>query len=75
MSSHDDRTARRAGFYLRLPYDWRRPTLARLRARMWNADDPRVLTPKTYGWGLGVNLYWFRHPVRRMRGRRAGPFR
>ena len=23
--------------------------------RAWNPDDPRILTPKTFGWGLGVN--------------------
>jgi hypothetical protein len=30
-----------------------------------------VLTPKAYGWGLGVNAYWLLHPLRwcRARGR------
>jgi hypothetical protein len=44
------------GHFLRIPYDWRRPTLARLRQRWWNADDPRIITPKSYGWGYDVNL-------------------
>jgi hypothetical protein len=45
------------GTLLRLPYDWRRPTWVRLKARAWNADDPRMLTPKTFGWGLSINLH------------------
>jgi hypothetical protein len=72
MSSHADQDGRRAqGRFWRLPYDWRRPTRARLRERAWNPDDVRVLTPKTYGWGLGVNFYWLCHPVRFGRARRA----
>jgi hypothetical protein len=73
MSDHDDDAApvpqpqgRRAG----LPYDFRRPTTPRIRARAWNPDDPRILTPKTFGWGLGVNFYWLVHPVRLVRARR-----
>jgi hypothetical protein len=61
---------RRTGRWLRLPYDWRRPTRRRLRERAWNPDDPRLLTPKTYGWGLGVNAYWLVHPLRWRRARR-----
>jgi hypothetical protein len=33
-------------------------------------DDPRVLTPETFGWGLGLNCYWLLHPVRLVRARR-----
>jgi hypothetical protein len=47
---------RRTGTFLGVPYDWRRPTLARVRARWWNRDDRRVLTPKSWGWGYDVNL-------------------
>ncbi|HEY7488939.1 MAG TPA: DUF5808 domain-containing protein [Streptosporangiaceae bacterium] len=56
--------------FLGLPYDLRRPTARRLRSRAWNPDDPRILTPKTYGWGLGVNFYWMVHQVRFWRARR-----
>jgi len=54
MSGHDGdgrRVPQPQGTYAGLPYDWRRPSLARARARLWNPDDPRVLTPKSYGWG------------------------
>jgi hypothetical protein len=46
----------RTGTFLRVPYDWRRPTLARVRERMWNVEDRRVFTPKVFGWGYDVNL-------------------
>jgi Family of unknown function (DUF5808) len=71
MSEHDDAAEpepqRRLGG---LPYDFRRPTAARVRARAWNPDDPRVLTPKTFGWGFGLNFYWVLHPLRLVRARR-----
>jgi hypothetical protein len=47
---------KRRGELLGLPYDWRRPTAKRLRQGVWNPDEPRVLVPKVYGWGYGVNL-------------------
>ena len=74
MSGHDgdDRQVPPPqGTYAGLPYDWRRPSLARARARLWNPDDPRVLTPKSFGWGWAINFYWLAHPVRLARGRRA----
>lgn len=53
------------GTLLGMPYDWRRPTRARAKQRWWNAEDPRFLTPKTFGWGYGINLYRVLHPLRR----------
>lgn len=50
-------TARgRTGTFLGVPYDWRRPTRARLRARWWNFNDSRIFTPKPFGWGYDINL-------------------
>lgn len=48
---------RRTGTFLRIPYDFRRPTLARFKQRVWNRDDDRILVPKDFGWGLTVNLH------------------
>jgi len=45
------------GRYLGLPYDWRRPTWERVKSRMWNPEDPRLLAPKAFGWGYDVNLH------------------
>jgi uncharacterized membrane protein len=55
---------RRTGTFLGVPYDWRRPTLARAKSRWWNADDKRIFTPKTYGWGYDINV---REVLRRLR--------
>lgn len=47
----------KTGKFLGVPYDWRRPTVARVKSRWWNPDDPRLFTPKSFGWGYDVNLY------------------
>jgi hypothetical protein len=46
----------KTGTYLGIPYDWRRPTVARLKSRWWNPAEPRLFTPKTFGWGYDINL-------------------
>jgi uncharacterized protein DUF5808 len=45
------------GKFLGIPYDWRRPTLARYRSRWWNPKDRRIVTPRAFGWGWDFNLY------------------
>lgn len=52
------------GTYAGVPYDWRKPTAQRVKARWWNPDDPRLFPPKAFGWGYGLNAYWLLHPVR-----------
>jgi len=49
--------ARLTGRLLGIPYDWRVPTAARMKARWWNPEDRRVLTTKVFGWGWTINLY------------------
>jgi hypothetical protein len=44
------------GKFRGIPHDWRRPTLARIKSRWWNPDDPRLFTPKAFGWGYDINL-------------------
>lgn len=56
MSCTDDHDDRRIGTFLGIPFDWRRPSLVRLRERWWNREDPRVFTPKAFGWGYDINL-------------------
>lgn len=53
------------GRVLGVPYDFRPPTLSRLRARWWNPDDPRVFTPRTFGVGWDLNIYRLTHLVAR----------
>ena len=43
-----------------IPYDFRRPTFARLKERMWNPGDERVITPRDFGIGWTLNLYQLR---------------
>ncbi|WP_227984203.1 DUF5808 domain-containing protein [Nocardia spumae] len=61
MTEPDDRVPAPQGKALGMPYDWRRPTFARIRARLWNPDDPRIFTPKSFGWGYDLNLYRLLH--------------
>jgi Family of unknown function (DUF5808) len=59
----------KTGTFLRMPYDWRRPTLARYKSRVWNPRDPRLFTPKSWGWGWDLNFARLlgRKPSRRLR--------
>jgi hypothetical protein len=56
---------------LGVPYDTRRPTAARAKSRLWNGDDARVFTPKSFGWGYDVNFYWLAHPDAYAKRRRS----
>ena len=40
-----------------VPYDFRMPTIERLRDAYWNPQDPYVLTDRVFGVGWAVNLY------------------
>lgn len=59
------------GKLLGMPYDVRPLTVARVKSRWWNPRDPRLLTPKAFGWGYDLNLYWIAHPLQA--ARRKGP--
>lgn len=39
-----------------IPYDYRRPTLDKLRATFWAPDDERILMPRAFGIGWDVNV-------------------
>jgi hypothetical protein len=39
-----------------VPYEFRPPTLARVRERWWNPQDGRVLTEHVFGVGWSINL-------------------
>jgi hypothetical protein len=40
-----------------IPYDFRRPTIERLREAFWNKDTARVLVPHAFGMGWSINFY------------------
>ena len=43
------------GRWLGIPYDWRIPGWAKVRARWWCPAGP-MLVPKVFGWGWDLNL-------------------
>ena len=56
-----DQNEGKTGMFWGMPYDWRKPTKARFRSRLWNPDDPRIMTPRVFGWGYDVNFYNLLH--------------
>ena len=47
-----------AGF----PYDFRIPTIEKVRNTFWNPNDPRLFVPHAFGVGWTVNFYSLLHP-------------
>jgi hypothetical protein len=54
------------GRFLGMPYNWNRPKRADAGKGVWDRDDDRILRPKHYGWGYGIN---FAALLRRLTGR------
>ena len=50
------------GSLVGIPYDFRPPTIEKLRATYWNKDTSEVLVPQAFGVGWTVNLYPIVHP-------------
>lgn len=48
------------GRIIGVPYDFRPPSISRVRQRLWNPDDERILVPHVWGAGWTVNLYQLR---------------
>jgi hypothetical protein len=48
--------APKTGKFLGVPYDWRRPTVERVKSRVWNPAEPRLFVPRAFGWGWDVNF-------------------
>ena len=45
-----------------IPYDFRIPTIERIRATYWNKDTSRIFLPQAFGIGWGINVYPIIHP-------------
>ena len=58
------KTRQSHGRFLMVPYEFRVPTVQRIRDRFWNPDDARVFTPHIFGVGWSLNVY---QVVRRLR--------
>jgi hypothetical protein len=48
-----------------VPYDLRPPTFDRLRATVWNKDNPKLVVPTFFGVGWSINFYPLVHLVSR----------
>jgi len=46
----------KTGKILGVPYDVRWPTVERIRERVWNPEDPRIVVPRVFGAGWTINL-------------------
>lgn len=46
----------KTGKFLGLPFDWRRPTFARIKTRAWDPSNRRLFVPKAFGWGYSINF-------------------
>jgi len=40
-----------------VPYDFRLPTMERLRAAYWNPEGSRIFTPEVFGVGWAINFF------------------
>ncbi len=50
-----------AGF---MPYDFRMPTVERLKESYWNPYERRILTPRVFGVGWAINFYTLLENIR-----------
>ena len=44
------------GKLLGLPFDWQKPTKAKIKNRAWDPENPKLFVPKAYGWGYSINF-------------------
>lgn len=51
------KTRQSHGAFLRVPFEFRRPTVQRIRSRWWNPDDESIFTPHVFGVGWSINVY------------------
>ena len=50
------------GTLFNIPYDFRRPTIERLRQTFWNKETAHVLVPHAFGMGWSINFYPLIYP-------------
>ncbi len=55
------------GDVMGIPYDFRPPSLGRMKDAWWDPDDPRVFTPRDFGVGWAINIPRLLQIVRKQR--------
>ena len=51
------KTKKSHGTFLFVPFEFRVPTIDRVRERLWNSENDRLITPHVFGVGWSLNLY------------------
>lgn len=51
------KSKRSHGRFLGVPFDWRVPSAAEVRQRVWNPSDSRLFTPTIFGVGWVPNVH------------------
>lgn len=51
------KTKQSHGKFVGVPFEFRFPTIKRVRERWWNPDDSRIFTEHVFGVGWSLNLY------------------
>ncbi len=50
------------GHIIGIPYDFRVPTIERIREKVWNKNTSRIVMPHVFGVGWSINFYPLLHP-------------
>jgi uncharacterized membrane protein len=50
------KTKQSHGRFAGVPFEFRTPTLQRVKERWWNPNDRRLLTPHVFGIGWSINI-------------------
>ena len=50
-----------------IPYDFRFPTMTRLREKLWNPEDKRIFTEHVFGVGWAINFHTIFQKLQRVR--------
>ncbi len=51
------RNRRSHGNFLKVPFEFRVPTLQRIKERWWNPEETKVFTPRVFGIGWTLNFH------------------
>lgn len=65
MAKNNDRT----GIFLRIPYDFRKPTWQKIKSRVWNPASDKLFSPHAFGWGYSLNFHALIQRLRSLVGR------
>jgi hypothetical protein len=59
------------GEIAKVPYDFRAPSPRRLMRQAWAPEDPRIIVPRAFGVGWGLNFAAVVNQIKRYRAKSA----